>query len=207
MKIRKLRTKKFYNIGPSLTLGRSCQFGKWTTEDYKLFLNFAFSDTKSNPGTVNAVEYIENLPTSVIYESAKILNRLPGHVYQSFRGFIKPTLLSYHNGTLLIDIKAEFFKYLIEKKVNTITDIDWPDAIKRFPGQNPRSLCFFIIHFRKFPLHKEIESYLANMKNCSQKRSTLKPRLQLILLYNKARGVLDDDVTGAGCFSKIRIFI
>ncbi len=170
-------------------------------------MNFVFNNAKSNPGNVSAVEYIENLPISVIYESAKILKRLPDHVYKSWKGFIKPVLLSYHYGTLLMDIRAEFLKYLVEKKVNFIPDIDWPDAIKRFPGQNPRSLCYFIVNFRNFPLHKSIESYLPNLKNSRQNRSTLKRRLQLVLLYDKARGVLDDDVTGAGCFSKIRILI
>jgi hypothetical protein len=170
-------------------------------------MNFVFNDTKSNPGNVNAVEYIENLPTSVLYESAKILNRLPERVYQGWRGLIKPTLLSYHNGTLLMDIRAEFLKYLVEKKVQTMQDIDWLDATKHFPGQNPRSLSNIIVKFRKFPLYKDAEDHLAHLKNSRQYQSNLKRRLQLVLLYDKARGVLDDDVTGAGCFSKIRILI
>jgi hypothetical protein len=172
-------------------------------------MNFVFNDAKPNPENANDVEYIQNLPLSVIYESAKILNRLPEHVYKSWRGFIKPTLLSYHNCTLLTDIKSEFFKYIVEKKAHSVQDIDWPDVVKLFPGQNPTSLGsnLRIKHFEKIPLCEAIKDRLANLKNSRQNQSNLKRRQQLIFLYDKAKGVLNDDVTGAGCFSKIRILI
>jgi hypothetical protein len=185
-----MNEKKKFNIDIRLTLGPSLKFGSWTTEDYEVFLNFIFNDAKSNPEDVNYVEYIQNLPLSVIYESAKILNRHPQNVLSRWYQ-IKPTLLSYHKGSLQMDIKAEFFKYIVEMKVHATQDIDWPNVIKLFPGQNPRSLHNMFRYIGQFsgkiPLYEALKTYLKNDHQTRQ--SALNRRQHIIILYNKARGI------------------
>lgn len=184
--------KIFFNIDIRLTLGPSLKFGSWTTEETEVFLNFIFNDAKSNPGVVNDVEYIENLPLLVIYESAKILNRHPHYVRMSWAQLIKPTLLSYHDGTLQIDIiKAEFFKYIVENKVHATQDIDWPNVIKLFPRHNRFSLnCMLrsiVKYSGKIPLYEAVKTYLK--KDHPPRQSALNRRQHIINLYNKARGI------------------
>ncbi len=182
----------FYNIGIRLTLGPSLKFGSWRKEETEVFLNFIFNDAKSNPGVVNDIEYIENLPSSVVLKSAKILNRRPEYVLSRWYQKIKPTLLSYHNGTLQMDIiKADFFKYIVENKVHATQDIDWPNVIKLFPVHNRVSLnCMLTSNLKysgKIPLYEAAETYL---KNDHQTRPSALNRRQLIInLYNKARGI------------------
>ena len=94
-----------------------------------------------------------------------------------------------------MDVKTEFLKYLVEKKVGLYQDIDWTDAVERFPGQNARSLGLLVgKNLRKFPIFKTIEASLTSLDKA--RSSVRKRRENLIFLYDSARGVLDNDVTG-----------
>ena len=177
-----------------LTDGKQSNFGKWSDVEYQQFLNYIFKD--ANSGNENAVEYIESIPLSVIYEAAKVVNRLPDSVYEKWTGHLQPIFLSYHNGSLFTDVKTQFLKYLIVKKVNSIQDIDWKDAKERFIGHNTASLRRFLSleKFKQFPMYKSIEDYLPTLKHSSRKRPFFETRKRLIFLYDKARGA--NDVTG-----------
>ena len=111
-------------------------------------------------------------------------------------GHLKPILLSYHNSSLFADVKTQFLNYLIEKKVNSVQDIDWIDAKERFPGHSSRSLRNLISPKKllQYPLYKSIEDYLPTLKHSSRKRPFFENRERLIFMYDKARGA--NDVTG-----------
>ena len=153
-----------------LTDGKQSKFGRWSDLEYEQFFRHIFKNIDSENG--NAVDFIEKIPISLIYKGGTIINRLPEYVYHHWMGHLKPILLSYHNSSLFADVKTQFLNYLIEKKVNSVQDIDWIDAKERFPGHSSRSLRNLISPKKllQYPLYKSIEDYLPTLKHSSRKR-------------------------------------
>jgi hypothetical protein len=152
-------------------------------------------DHLASNDVVSDVDYIEKLPSAVIREAAELLNRLPNYVYDHWIRTVKPILLSYHNGTLHMDFKQQFLKYVVEMKVGTILDVDWNDVVRCIPGQSATSLVKFLPYKfgNKYPLYKFVEDYLATVKNKNKKNSSAAYRERLVYLYDKARGILGEE--------------
>jgi hypothetical protein len=173
--------------------------GKWNMADYEQFLEFVFREERTS--NKSGIDYINSIPMSVIHDSAKVLGWKPQSMEQKWMQRIKPLLLSYHSGNLHTDVKPEFYDYLIKNKIGFSQEIDWEDVKKEFPNHSSRSLHWFISNIFDNKLYKGMPIYLAvedyKEKNKHSKRQDSKRKLKekkiredIIILYNKARGVL-----------------
>jgi hypothetical protein len=177
-----------------LTMGDK-MFGKWTSSDYESFFNFLFSNRKTED---ESEVDIKLLKSKDILEGAKVVNRLPHHVYVYWLSHIKPTLLSYHDGTLHTNWKNEFFNYLVNNKVNSVQEINWDDARVKFPNQSAVSLGQKLkpirasVKYGSQPLYLIVKEYLEKTKHNRERENSKKFRERIAFLYDKARGVLKE---------------
>ncbi len=108
---------------------------------------------------------------------------------------LKPILLAYHAGELHFDWKTPFLKYVIERKISTIQDIDWPEFLAKFPTQTIDSMSKYLWDaVRKKesdqPFYKRLRDILPLIKHVEKRSSVAeKHREQIVFLYDKVRGI------------------
>ncbi len=172
---------------------RATRSGRWTLEDFEQFFEFVFKE--KNPGNETGTDYINSIPISVIYDAAKVLDRMPRTVYLQWIGQTKPILLSYHSGTLHTEWKPQFFDYLIKNKIVSLQEINWDDAKEKFPNHCSQSLTLSLNFVRKtqnydsMPLYLALKDYKEKTKHSNERLSTKKHKEDIVFLYDKARGV------------------
>jgi hypothetical protein len=109
-------------------------------------------------------------------------------------GTLKPILRSYHAGELHFDWKTPFLKYVIERKIATTQDIDWPEFLVNFPTQTIFSMTVYLTNvLRKNvsdqPFYKRLIDILPTLKHTTERSSAAKHREQIVFLYDKVRGI------------------
>jgi hypothetical protein len=171
--------------------------GKWNMADYEQFLQFVFQAERTS--NKSGFDYINSIPMSVIHDSAKVLGWKPKSMEQKWMQGIRPLLLSYHSGSLHADVKPQFYDYLIKNKIVFQQEIDWKDVEKEFPNHSSPSLKWCIGNIFRNKLYKAMPIYLAvddyrektkHSKDSKRKLKQKKLKEDIIILYNKARGVL-----------------
>jgi len=171
--------------------------GKWNMADYEQFLEFLFREERTS--NKSGIDYINSIPMSVIHDSAKVLGWKPKPIEQKWMQGIRPLLLSYHSGSLHADVKTKFYDYLIKNKIGFMQEIDWKDVEKEFRNHSSYSLKCFISDifqnklYKGMPVYLAVEDYKEKTKHSKYSKRKLKEkkiREDIIILYNKARGVL-----------------
>ena len=110
-----------------------------------------------------------------------------GHTWSAF---IHATILAHLSGTLNLDWRKNFFKFIIDKKYISVTEIDWNLVKETWPSIPKHNLsvaatCFAKEHGKRgLPLYQNISENLHYMKN-SREISQLK--LDLIDEFEKLR--------------------
>ncbi len=171
----------------------SYKSGRWTLHDFEQFFEFVFRE--KNPGNGKGTDYINSIPTSVIHDASKVLDRMRHRVYIEWVGQIKPILLSYHSGTLHTEWKPQFFDYLIKNKIVSLQEINWDDAKEKFPNHCSQSLTLSLNSVRKtqnydsMPLYLALKDYKEKTKHSNERLSTKKHKEDIVFCYDKARGV------------------
>jgi len=174
-----------------MTKFKDMHFRSWTTSDYETFFDYVFN--KANNGKNSGPDYILSVSVEVITAAAKLLIRVPGYVWLHWLKSIKPVLLAYHDGALHFDWRKQYLKYLAEKKVMTIHDIDWEESKSLFPNHSPISLGKALMsvqqqrNYVSQPLYVTIENYLPKLKAIQR---GFEYREKMVQLYDKARGVM-----------------
>ncbi len=169
------------------------RIGKWDLIEFEQFFEFVFKE--KNPGNETGIEFINSVPTSVIHDAAKVLDRNPMAVYLHWTRQIRPILLSYHSGTLHSEWKPLFFDYLIKNKIVSLQEINWDDAREKFPYHCAQSLTASlktILTSRSYdgmPLHLAVKDYKEEMKHSNERPAAKKYKEDIVFLYDKARGV------------------
>jgi hypothetical protein len=173
--------------------------GTWNMADYEEFFVFVFQAERTS--NKSGIDYINSIPLSVIDDAAKELDQKPDLMRQKWMQGIRPLLLSYHSGSLHADVKPQFYDYLIKNKIGFQQEIDWKDVAREFPNHSSYSLkCFISDIFRNklykgMPVYLAVEDYKEKTKHSKRQQSKRKFKQKklkedIIILYNKARGVL-----------------
>jgi hypothetical protein len=169
------------------------RFGKWDLGEFEQFFDFVFKE--KNPGNKTGIDYINSVPISVIYDAAKVLDRNPHTVYLQWIGQIRPVLLSYHSGTLHTEWKPQFSDYLIKNKIVSLQEINWDDAIEKFPNHCSQSLHHALDtiratqSYKDLPLYLAVKDYKEKTKHSKERLSAKKYKEDIVFLFDKARGV------------------
>ena len=111
-------------------------------------------------------------------------------ISHSWSGFVHPTVLAHLSGTLNLDWKKNFFKFIIDKKYTSLTDIDW-NAVKETWPSIPKhdftaaATNFVQSHGKKgLPLFQNISENLHLMRD---RRKTPQIKLDLINEFENLR--------------------
>jgi hypothetical protein len=102
--------------------------------------------------------------------------------------------MAYQAGELHFDWKTPFLKYVIERKIATIQDIDWSDFFSKFPTQTRKSMDSYLTNvLRKNvsdqPFYKRLIDLWPTLRNDTERPFVAKHREDIVFLYDKVRGI------------------
>ncbi len=164
--------------------------GLWNLSEDALILEHLFKGKKDA-----SVEDILAIRRNHLKAVAEDLHRLIDNVTGRWSRTLKPILLSSHHGILHLNWKESFAKYVIEKKIDSMQDMDWKDAVKHFPCQTTDSLKLFIqgctynkmAQDKSLSLFEAMELCLHNIKMNSDTQKKRDYREKVVQLYNEIR--------------------
>ena len=123
-------------------LEKSKKSGKWSFEEDKTLLEHLFRDHKMcSIDAVKSIEYKD-------FKNVEAVGRVQRYMYGHWECRLKPILLSYHLNTLHCYDRLSFLRYILETGVEYEKEINWNEAVKKFPSQTHQSLAKMLVNFR-----------------------------------------------------------
>merc|ERR1712018_896736 len=77
-------------------------------------------------------------------KSFEEIRRAQVSIYNHYHSIIRPILLSHHYGKVNDSWRYDLLCYIIKKKIPTVKDIQWTEALKIFPHQTIYSMNVFL---------------------------------------------------------------
>ena len=101
--------------------------------------------------------------------------------------FIKPTLLAYFLSALKVPWRKDFYKYIVEKKIVAVMDIDWNEVRQKWPFTTKTQIQSIIsssFQGRHGPLYETVQEMLPNLA-LTERNHVLKKKLAFIDAFEK----------------------
>jgi len=118
----------------NVLLNKSNKSGKWSFEEDIALLEHLFRDQKiCSIDAVKSIKYKD-------FENVEGIDRVQAYIHHRWDGVVKPILLSYHLNMLHHFDRPKVLRYVLETGVKYKKEIDWNDALKKFPSHTPTSL-------------------------------------------------------------------
>ena len=124
-----VRTRYTFLLAMPATLHKSWELEEDKTLTEQLFKNFKTCSIE----TVRSID-VDNL------KNIKYINRGQSAIYYHWKRTLQPILLSYHLGTLHSYWRPAFLKYVMEADIEYIKEINWDEALRKFPSETRASL-------------------------------------------------------------------
>ena len=86
-------------------------------------------------------------------------------IYNHYEGFLLPIMLGNIYGSLNMHWEEDFFKYIIDQKVENISDVNWDFVIKQQPFLTRQQISLKLVDARsrgevQGPLYKQIADFI-----------------------------------------------
>jgi hypothetical protein len=103
-------------------------------------------------------------------------------------------LLAYHAGELHYDWKTPFLNFVIEKKIATTQDINWPEFLAKFPTRTMEIMSVYLTNIlhknvSDQPFYKRLIDIVPTLKHMTERSSAAQHREDIAFLYDKVRGI------------------
>ena len=124
----KLLQNQLKNLKESKDINQKLKNTKYTLEDDVKILSYLneYCDI-SDPNRLKTLKIIDFLPL------VKVLQRYEFGIYIHFQAFLLPIMLGNIYGCSSMQWEDDFFKYIIEQKVESISDLNWDLVLTEKP--------------------------------------------------------------------------
>ncbi len=164
--------------------------GAFTIEEDKIILEQLFKGKKEI-----GIKDIEACQRKSLLPAVNKLNRPACNTISHWLFKLKPVLLSFHLGVLHFDWKQSFANYIVVKKPISMQEVDWKDAIEKFPGQSSVSLRVCLKGWttkkmtanKDLPLFEAVRLHLPQIKETKDLESTKTYREEIVRIYKEIR--------------------
>ena len=131
---------------------------RYTLEDDKKILTYL-----NEHFDIGNAEKLRSLSMKDLQPLVKVLQRGELAIYHHFHGNLLPILLGNLYGTLNMKWEDEVFKYIIEQKIDSISDVNWDLVLKEKPFLTRKKITYVLGHARsqvkEGPLYEQIAAF------------------------------------------------
>merc|ERR1719510_2818669 len=92
--------------------------GRFSLQEDQMIIEKLFNGKESSLETVRTSKLVKT-------EEISDMKRSCVSTYDRWEKSLKPILMSYHLGTLHSNWKGKFLNYIVDKRVNSVKEIDW----------------------------------------------------------------------------------